>query len=238
MTPGRVRKPAERRAIFAKGKTPAGKPARKRLSALKPGSVLHQTGPHGAHNILLTEDHQAPENRIYQIRSRDGLGGIGILGSELDSVAKWWAGERNRSARTPPEEQPHRSAPLENAYGMGRSDALEQISYVLQHGGTLERGIKAHTEYRDGGDLSTDQHGDDASFHQGAKDFYAQARRRYAEQLKDGSIQPKGSGKQVLWLLATDRGLHFTYGRDLAQARRNLAAKLGIKPDELGWEGP
>lgn len=55
------------------------------------------TAPHGEHTITLVEDAPIAANRIYEITSKAG-GCIGILGSELSSLAEWWTCEAARPA--------------------------------------------------------------------------------------------------------------------------------------------
>jgi hypothetical protein len=56
-----------------------------------------RTAPHGEHTIVLLEDAPKAADRIYEITNKAGSR-IGILGSELSSLAEWWRGEAARPA--------------------------------------------------------------------------------------------------------------------------------------------
>jgi hypothetical protein len=280
MTPFKTRD--QQRAAFAKRRASPAKKRRVPVSSLQAGATLLKLG---AGRVVLAEDQKTLGQRIYEIH--DGKSHIGILGSELGSLAGWWGRERDRQGpaegvlfRTLPDHEhavtilKGHTKPAARTYAVrghkeaitlrgsqfermakwwdserrrrgtdqdgdhppnpqlaaeiGRDDALEQINYVLQQGGSLEEGIAAHAQHRLQVNSFTEDHGDDAGFHRGAQKLYAEARRA-AKQAAAGTL-----GKP--WLLATDQGLHFSRGKTLGEARRALAAKLGIPVDELGWE--
>jgi hypothetical protein len=53
-----------------------------------------KTEPHAEHTVELTEDNSEVGYRLYQISNNQGA--IGFTGEELESLFRWWQGERLR----------------------------------------------------------------------------------------------------------------------------------------------
>jgi len=61
----------------------------------KTARALFRTEPHGEHVVLIVDETDEPEQRIYEVRDSKGKK-VSFLGSELDSMLNWWRYERDR----------------------------------------------------------------------------------------------------------------------------------------------
>lgn len=111
-------------------------------------------GPHGAFAVDLVEDERAAANRIYEIREQHvaprRAGRIGVLGSEVGSLARWWPSERRR--RMPRRRNPTYAAIGEEGLPLGFFDAPTRMiaseRAVLQFGSHLREVAPASYYYR------------------------------------------------------------------------------------------
>jgi hypothetical protein len=54
------------------------------------------TEPHGAHSVYVLEDGPKAADRIYEIKDNHEAAAVNMLGSELDSLCRWWVSEKQR----------------------------------------------------------------------------------------------------------------------------------------------
>ena len=182
---------ARRNGSVPKKRTRAPKAvkASKRLKHPDPGAVLFRTWPHDAHQVRLAEDARRVDNRIYDLL--DGQGRVGILGSEFQSLWKWWPRERRRQGRDPDEPQPNPKL----ANDMGYRDARDMILGRLDEGDSIQAAVYAHQVYCREGDLFTHEHGSDKDFLKGARRAYRELLRQHKAKVttQPSAAKPKGA---------------------------------------------